>query len=185
VNGAPRALARRYARALLEAAGGEALALRDELRAFGPVVSDHRELRRVLLSPAVGSEPRRRVLAAVAEHCGASPLLRRLLDLLASRDRLGLLPDLVEEYAEAANSAHGIVSAEAVSAVPLAEAQRRALAAAVGDKVELRCRVDGALVGGVLVSVGGTTYDGSVRTRLAALRRRLASPSAGTSGGAS
>jgi F-type H+-transporting ATPase subunit delta len=185
VNGAPRALARRYARALLEAAGPEALALRDELRAFGPVVDGHRELRRVLADPSVGSEARRRVLAAVAERAGASPLLRRLLDLLAARDRLGLLGDLVEAYAEVANAANGIVSAEVVSAVPLGDVQRQSLAAAVGDRVELRCRVDTALVGGVLVKVGGTTYDGSVRTRLAALRRRLASPSPGTPAGAS
>jgi F-type H+-transporting ATPase subunit delta len=183
VSGA-RALAQRYARALLEAAGPDALGVRDELRALVPLVEGHRELRRVLQDPALGTEPRRRVLAAVAERAGASPLLRRLLDLVVARDRVSLLPDLAEAYAELANAANGVVSAEVVSAVPMAPAQQQGLAAALGGKVELRCRVDPGLVGGLLVHVGGTTYDGSVRTRLAALRRRLASPGPGAPAGA-
>ena len=175
-----RAVAQRYARALLQAAGPDALEVRDELRAFVTLVQTHRELRRVVVDPALGTEPRRRVLAAVAEGASVSPLVRRLLDLVASRDRVSLLPDLCEAYAELANQAHGIVSAEVVSAVPLPEQQRQCLAAALGGRVELRCREDAGLVGGLLVRVDGTTYDGSVRTRLAALRRRLASPGPGT-----
>lgn len=189
MSGAPRVLARRYARALLDVAGREgattALALRDELRALAPLVSGHAGLRRALLHPGLGAERRRRVLAALAERAGASVLLRRLLDLLASRDRVALLPDVVEAYAELANASWGIVSAEAVSAVALPEAQGRALAAALGGAVELRTRVDPALVGGLLVRVGGRTYDGTVRARLAALRRRLAATGPGSSARAS
>jgi F-type H+-transporting ATPase subunit delta len=80
------------------------------------------------------------------------------------------------------------VSAEAVSAVTLPEAQRRALAAALGgavELVELRTRVDPALIGGLLVQAGGRTYDGTVRTHLAALRRRLAAIGPGSSARAS
>jgi F-type H+-transporting ATPase subunit delta len=185
VTGAPRALARRYARALLDVAGDEALALRDEIRTFGRLVEGHPALRRVLLHRALGEDPRRRVLVAVAEQAGASALLRRLVDLLASRDRLSLLPDVVEAYAELANAAHGVVSAEVVSAVPLASGQREALATALGRSVEVRSHVDPGVVGGLVVRVGGTTYDGTVRTRLAALRRRLASPGPGASARAS
>ena len=178
MSGAPRALARRYARALLDVAGREGreatLALRDELRAFAGVVSGHPELQRALRRPELGTDQRRRVLSALAERAGAPALLRRLVDLLASRDRVALLPDVVEAYAEFANAAAGIVSAEAVSAVALPEAQRRALAAALGDAVALQERVDPEVLGGVLVRVGGKTYDGTVRTRLAALGRRLA-----------
>jgi F-type H+-transporting ATPase subunit delta len=189
VSRAPRALARRYARALLEVAGREGvdapLALRDELRAFSPLISGHAGLRRALLDPGLGAEPRRRVLAALAERAGASVLLRRLLDLLASRDRVALLPDVAEAYAELANAARGIVSAEAVSAVALPEAQARALAAALGRAVELRTRVEAGLIGGLLVRTGGKTYDGTVRTRLAALRRRLGAIGPGSSARAS
>jgi F-type H+-transporting ATPase subunit delta len=187
VTGTVRALARRYARALFDAAahwGPEApLALRDELRAFAPLLSGHAELRHALSHPGLGVEPRRRVLAALAERAGASVLLRRLLELLATRDRALLLPDIAEAYADIANAASGVVSAEAVSAVALPEAQARALAVTLGGPAgpaELRRRVDPELIGGLLVRVGGKTYDGTVRTHLAALRRRLAATSPGS-----
>jgi F-type H+-transporting ATPase subunit delta len=182
VTGAPRALARRYARALLDVAERQgpnaALALRDELRAFAPIVAGHPELQRALVHPGVGSEAKKRLLAAVAEQAGASTLPRRLLEVLAERDRAGLLEDVVEAYAGLANAAQGIVSAEAVSAVALPDPQRRALAAALGDAVELRTRVEPQVLGGLLVRVAGKTYDGTVRTRLDSLRRRLAAPGA-------
>ena len=187
MTGTVRALARRYARALFEAAaqqGGQApLALRDELRAFAPLLASHAELRHALSHPGLGAEPRRRVLAALADRAGASVLLRRLVELLATRDRALLLPDIAEAYADIANAASGVVSAEAVSAVALPEAQARALAVTLGGPAgpaELRRRVDPELIGGLLVRVGGKTYDGTVRTHLAALRRRLAATSPGS-----
>jgi F-type H+-transporting ATPase subunit delta len=188
VTGTVRALARRYARALFDAAARQGpevpLALRDELRAFGPVLTGHAELSHALQQPGLGAEQRRSVLAALADRAGASVLLRKLVELLASRDRVALFPDVVEAYAELANAARGVVMAEAVSAVALPEAQARALAVALGGPsgpAELRCRVDPELVGGVLVQVGGKTYDGTVRTRLASLRRRLAATGPGPS----
>jgi len=192
VTGTVRALARRYARALFDAAARQGpqtpLALRDELRAFAPLLAGHAELRHALQQPGLGAEPRRRVLAALAGRAGGSVLLRRLVELLASRDRVALLPDVALAYAEIANAARGVVSAEAVSAVALPEAQARALAAALGGPggpAELRCRVDPDLIGGLQVTVGGKTYDGTVRTHLRALRRRLAATSPGSSARAS
>jgi len=192
VTGTVHSLARRYARALFDAArreGGDApLGLRDELRAFAPLLTGHDELRRAILHPGLGAEPRQRVLAALADRAGASVLLRRLVALLATRDRMALFPDLVEAYADVANAASGVVSAEAVSAVALPEAQARALAATLGGPAgpaELRRRVDPELIGGLLVRVGGKTFDGSVRTQLAALRRRLAADGPGSAARAS
>lgn len=185
MTGTPRALARRYARALLDVADRQgpnaALSLRDELRAFAPIVTGHPELRRALLHPGLGSEAKKRLLAAVADRAEASTLLRRHLDVLAARDRVALLEDVAEAYAGLANAAQGIVSAEAVSAVALPDPQRQALAAALGDAVELRTRVEPRVLGGLLVRVGGKTYDGTVRTRLDTLRQRLSASSPGPS----
>jgi F-type H+-transporting ATPase subunit delta len=185
---APRALARRYARALLDVARrrgeGATLALRDELRGFAALVTGHAALHRALLHRGLRAEQRQRLLAAVATKAGASELLGRLLDLLSSRDRVAILPDVAEAYGALANAARGVVSAEVVSSHPLPEAQKRALASALGAgaAVELRTRVEPRVMGGVLVRVDGRTYDGTVRARLAALRRRLAVPGSGASG---
>lgn len=181
----PRALARRYAKALLDVAAtqdpGAPGSLAGELSGFAALFEQSDELRRALQNPALGAEPRRRVLAGIAAHARCSPLLCRLLELLATHDRVALLPALAEEYSEALHAREGRVSAEAVTAVPLAEVSRAALAQAlcttVGRTVELKARVDPAVLGGVLVKVGGRTYDGTVRARLAALRQRLASGS--------
>jgi F-type H+-transporting ATPase subunit delta len=177
----PSTLGRRYARALLAVAGATGadavLALRDELRAFTPLLEGHAELRAAILHPGVPAEQKRRLLAKLAARGGASTFLRRLLDLLAARDRIALLPDVVDAYAELANATRGVVAAEVASAVPLPEEQKRALATALrgeGADVELRARVEPELMGGLLVRTGGKTYDGSVRMRLAALKRRLA-----------
>jgi F-type H+-transporting ATPase subunit delta len=75
------------------------------------------------------------------------------------------------------NAHRGAVAAEAVTAVPLDEAQTRALVEtlrrATGKEVELRSRTDAALLGGLVVRMAGRTYDGSVRGRLKSLRERL------------
>jgi F-type H+-transporting ATPase subunit delta len=163
------------------ASGGKgALALRDELRAFVPQLDVHPQLRRALAHPALAAEQKRRLMLALADAAQVTPLVKRLLELLSTRDRLALLPDVVEAYAELYGAAHGVVAAEAISAVPLAEEQRKALEAALKGAysgVELRTRVDPALVGGLVVRAFGRTYDGSVREHLAALRRRLAASS--------
>jgi F-type H+-transporting ATPase subunit delta len=182
VSPAPRTLARRYARALIDVAGASGgakagLALRDELRAFATQLDGHPQLRKALAHPALAAEQKRRVVAALAEAAKAGPLVKRLIALLSARDRLALLGDVAEAYADLANAAHGVVAAEVLSAVPLGDRQRKALEAALAGGaagVELRTQVEPALLGGLLVRVGGRTYDGSVREQLAALRRRLA-----------
>jgi F-type H+-transporting ATPase subunit delta len=178
---APRALARRYARALLEVATADGakvvLALRDELRGFVPQLAAHAQLKLALAHPRLGADQKRRLVLALAERAKVSPLVKRLVELLSTRDRLTLLAAVAEEYAELANEAQGVVAAEAVTALPLAAAQKKALESALkgsASSVELRECLDPALVGGLVIRAFGRTYDGSVRTRLLALRRRLA-----------
>jgi F-type H+-transporting ATPase subunit delta len=185
VRRVPRALARRYARALLEVATGPSRPgragperLRAELDGAAELLRRHRALRLVLTHPAVSAEKKRRVASAVWGRAGASELLLRLLDLLASRDRVELLAEIGREFADAWNAARGRVAAEALCAAPLEAAEAAALREALGRlsglAVELRERVDPALLGGLLVRMEGRTYDGTVRTRLRALRRQLA-----------
>jgi F-type H+-transporting ATPase subunit delta len=178
VTAGQRALAQRYARALVAVASTQstedAVGFRGELDAFVRMVEGNPALRATLLHPTLRPDARQRVLTALCERVGASGLLLRTLLLLSEHDRLEILPALAEAYGERLNVERGILSAEVASATPLGEGQRRALEAALGGAVELRSRVDPGLVGGLVVRVAGKTYDGSVRGRLEALRRRLA-----------
>jgi F-type H+-transporting ATPase subunit delta len=176
--------ARRYARALLEVAAAQKLdlaALATELAQAASVLQGSEELQRALTHPALPVERRKKVAEAVFE--GASPLLARLLGLLLERDRLELLADVSRLFTLLWNEERGVLTAEAITAVALGPEQKgalgKALANATGKKVELSARVDPSLLGGVLVRMGGRTYDGSVRARLQALRDTLSGRPAG------
>ena len=170
---------RRYARALLDVAleKGQAEPLRDELFALADLLAGHSDLASLLTNPAVSAERKKKLAAAVAARAKVSELSARLLAILGERDRLAELPNVAAAYAKLWNAHRGVVAAEAVSAQPLDAAQAKsveqALASLTGRAVELKSRVDPALVGGMLVNIEGRTYDGSVRARLLALRRRL------------
>ena len=126
------------------------------------------------------SGPRRRAaVAAILDRDGSiTPAVARLLLLLAERDRIRLLPQILEAYRERLLAHRRIVRAEVVTAVPLPEERRRAveagLAAATGLTVAMEVRVDPSIVGGVVARIGSTVYDGSVVRQLARLRERLA-----------
>jgi F-type H+-transporting ATPase subunit delta len=171
------AAARRYARALLDVAQeGEPAAVRDELRAARTLLEQHAGLAEALAHPALPAGKKLGLLRAVVKDELSPPVLR-LLELLVERGRVGLLPAIESAYAVLFNAQRGVAQAEVVSAAPLGADERRALQAALerasGLGVELAMREDPALLGGLLVRLGGRSYDGSVRGRLRALRALL------------
>jgi F-type H+-transporting ATPase subunit delta len=181
LTGSSRTAARRYAEALLDVATSTKAspeALRRELREAVALLRDHKELAVALSHPALGSEGRKKLVAGVWGKAKASPLFLRLLDLLASRNRLSLLPAIAEIFSARWNAGRGVASAEAVAAVELDAGRQKVLAEALkkatGNEVELETRVDPAVLGGLRVTVGGHTFDGTVRAQLQSLRRRLA-----------
>ncbi len=180
-KGASRLVARRYARALLDvvqAKGGPAdgpAAVRAALEGACALLEQNAELRRALTHPGVPVPARKKVAAAVFGQ--APEVVRRLLQLLVERDRVDILPAVAEAFVEAWNEGRGVVSAVAVSAVELDPAQKQALSEALekvsGKTVELQTKVDASVLGGLRVTLGGRTLDGTVETQLLSLRRRL------------
>jgi F-type H+-transporting ATPase subunit delta len=182
-----RPVARRYSRALLAAvndphrAKGEgapvAESVAKELRESAELLERTPALKQALFDPLLPAARKRALVEAVWGKAGASPLLLRLLVLLVQNGRLDLLPEVEVAFRTAWNAERGVVEAEAVTAVPLADAQRSALAKALGGisglGVDLETRLDPGILGGVLVKMGGKSYDGTVRGRLKAMKSRL------------
>src|SRR5262245_8204688 len=122
-----RTLARRYSGALfdvlrkqgnLESAERDLLAMRD-------LVVGHDQLRRVLETPAVSMQKKRAVLEAILAKIGSvSPEVKRMLLMLADRDRLSLLPEIATAFSERTMAARKVQPAEVVTAVPLDDARR-------------------------------------------------------------
>lgn len=182
MRGGSGALAHRYARALLEVVvetKADGQAVRADLDAAARMFQDHPELLRVLQNPAVGAEAKKKVLSAVWATVAPLGLTERLVDLLVARDRLPLLRGIAEAYAGIWNERRGFVAAEAVTALALSGPQRDALVEALrkgsGLAIDLLERVEPEVLGGLLVRLGGKTYDGTVRGRLGALRALLQS----------
>jgi F-type H+-transporting ATPase subunit delta len=180
VTAGSRAVARRYARALWDVALGEGdpASTREGLIEARGLIEGHPELLAALTRRGLSGERKAALVSAVAGRTGLPPLVRHLLDLLAARDRVGLLGAIEEGFVERWNAHRGVMAAAAVSARPLSPEQRAAVAEAVGravgGRIELSAAVDPSLVGGVMLRMGGRTFDGTVRGRLRALRERLA-----------
>ena len=175
----PRTAAARYARALMDVASKEADVDRvgQELDDFVALLQRHAALDRVLMNPAVPTPRKRAAMAELTRLAGVTPVVSKLLVLLAERDRLVLLNDMVTAYREILLDRHNVVRAEVTSAAPLEAKKTKAiekrLATLTGKRVSMVMKVDKDIVGGVVARVGSTVYDASIATQLKKIRERL------------
>ncbi len=176
-----RTAAIRYARALFEVAVREQADLdriERELAGFLALFDEHATLKKVLLNPAVPVPRKRAAVADLTARAGTVTILAKLLTLLAERDRLIVLPDLVAAYRERLLDYRKVVRAELTTALPLGDGEAQAieqrLARATGRTVTLSTTVDPSIIGGMVAKVGSTVYDGSVTRQLQKMKQRLA-----------
>jgi len=175
-----RAAARRYARALFDVSLEQADPQQAgrEIDAFAELMRANAELGRVLTSPAVPAARKRAAVEALVARLAPSPVVSKLLVLLAGRDRLVLVPDVAASFRERLLDHQQVVRAEVTSAVPLSEESvtklTRSLARVTGRDVLVETKVDEAILGGVVAKVGSVVFDGSVTRQLERMRARLA-----------
>jgi F-type H+-transporting ATPase subunit delta len=176
-----RTAAHRYARALFDVGLREQQdldGLERQLNAFLELLRQHPSLEKVLLNPAVPTPRKRDAVAALVPRLGLQTIVAKLLVLLAERDRLIVLPDLVVSFRDRRLDYQKVARAEVTTAVPLPESRaaaiERSLAQATGRTVTLVTRVDPSIIGGLVARVGSTVYDGSVATQLQKMRQKLA-----------
>jgi len=172
--------ARRYAAALFDVThkSGSVEAVGQSLAQLQALISGHPELSRALASPAIPATVKRDILLAVVDAVGGVPAeIRRMLAMLADRDRLAELPELAAAFALRLMDAKRILQADVVTAVPLSDASRAALTEALGratgKSVSITERVDPAIIGGVIAKVGSFVYDASLMRQLERMRDTL------------
>jgi F-type H+-transporting ATPase subunit delta len=175
-----RAAGTRYARALFDVAIKEAdiEQVGRDLAGFAGLVAGNDLLARVLSNPAIPAARKRAVVEQLLAKAGnVSPVVVKLLGLLADRDRLVLLPDIAAGYRNRLMDHAKVVRAEVVTAVPLpadrVAALQRGLAGATGLDVQLETRVDASIIGGAITRIGSTVYDGSVARQLEKMKEAL------------
>ena len=179
-------LAQKYAQAPYELAQEQQCLPRvlQELEAVADSVQTQKELSVFLFHPRVDGAVKKETLQQIFGE--VSELVHKFLCLLIDKRREALLPALVTEFRALAHAAQNMVEADVVTAIPLQERQKEALAARLGamtgKTVLLRQRQDASLIGGAMVYIGGKRIDGSVKGQLERLKRNLASQDAMKSG---
>lgn len=172
-------IAGRYALALFELAkeSGALMALESDADALGAVLTESPELAAMIASPVVNRDEQSAAMAAVADQMGLSVLTKNTLALMAQKHRLFVLPQLVQDLKSRIAVEKGEVTADVASATVLTAGQRDALVAAlkanVGKDVKLNTTVDESLIGGLIVKLGSTMIDTSVKAKLAALQNAM------------
>lgn len=171
----------RYARALDEVVTEQKLSrasVKTQLQDFQATLSESAELREVLQNPSIEADQKLRLLDALASRLGMDRTVRNFVAVVIAHLRLHELPEMIEAYLQRADEDNGVAEAEVTSARPLDEAGRRTLEASIaqltgGSSVRAVYREDPALLGGAVIRVGSTVYDGSVRGQLEQMKQRM------------
>jgi F-type H+-transporting ATPase subunit delta len=186
-----RTAALRYARALFDvvateerdrrsdAAGIDAAlqAAERQLASFADLFTQHETLAKVLINPAVPAPRKRAAVTELLREMKIASPAGKLLVLLAERDRLALLPEIMAAYRQRLLDHQDVVRAEITTTTPLAADRAKAieqrLARATGRQVTLVARVDPSIIGGVVTRIGSIVYDGSVTRQLQKMKEQL------------
>jgi F-type H+-transporting ATPase subunit delta len=176
----------RYARALAAVISDQQLdliAAQGQLESFANLLDESVELREVLQNPSIPEAQKLKVLDALAPRLGLSRPIRNFIAVLTHHQRLHQIRDMIAAYANIADEDSGIAEVEITTARPLDPDNRRLLEKQVArlagePRIQATYREDPSLLGGAVVKLGSTVYDGSVRGQLEQMRQRLATAGA-------
>ena len=149
------------------------------LREIARLVAESEDLRRVWENPAVPADQKRKLLDAIMQREGIERHVRNLVALLIDHRRVQFLPRIVEQFEKELDAQLGFADAQISSARELADAEKHSLEAQVGKitgkKVRARYGLDPSLLGGAVVRIGSTIYDGSVKGQLERIKEAISS----------
>lgn len=176
----PSAILGRYARSLAEVVFEENIEpkVTADLGIYGEIFNAVPELPDVFHSPAVPRETKEKLLGELMSQYPVHPVTSNFLKILLQHNRIRFLDEIRKSYLKSVNESKGIVSARVTAAAPLSgdELKKLAdgLAGITGKLVSVEQQTDPGLLGGIVVQMGSTIFDGSIRTQLAEMKRRLA-----------
>ncbi len=171
-------LAQVYARALFEVAleRGKLDELREQLAQFADALSEHRELAVFFFSPYFSTTEKTQALGGLLD--GADEALLNFLGLLIDNHRMPVIFRIRQEYERLWDDENKTLPVEITSAIALDEATTESLGRTIGEragrKIALAARVDPDILGGIVIRVGNSILDASIRNRLEQLRRHVA-----------
>ncbi len=179
-------VAKAYAKALYEAAAeGKSQAnltkvcdeIEAQLNQFVTIMGASKEAQVAFASPVTTSKDKVALVGAVTSKAGFSPMVSQFISMLAAKGRLAMMPEVRDVFSEVRLAAEGGITGKLVSAESMTDADVSALSDAfsrkLDRKVAFRVSTDPALLAGVRVTVGGVTYDGTLKSQLDQLRDKI------------
>jgi len=134
-------------------------------------------LRRVLENPSIPGDRKRAVLDAIAMRLGSTRQVRNFIAVLIDHRRLPLFSEILKQLEQELDGRQGFAEAQVSTARQLSDPEKQMLEAEIakltGKKVRARYEQDASLLGGAVVQVGSTIYDGSVKGQLENIREQL------------
>jgi F-type H+-transporting ATPase subunit delta len=170
----------RYAHAFASVAGSVHLdtnAAQQQLDDFSGTLAGSHDLREALANPSITTEQKLKVIDAIAGRIGMYPQVRNFIAVIMDHQRLHELNEIIDEYRTIADEQSHMAEAEITSAYPLNPQDRVELEAQVaklaGGRVRATYHQDPTLLGGAVVRIGSTVYDGSIRSQFQQLKQKL------------
>jgi F-type H+-transporting ATPase subunit delta len=176
-----KALAERYAGALVDVAieKKQADQVKQELANFAAIIRESPDLQAFLSNPSLARAAKHSAIDAIVARMGASRTLRNYLFVIVDQRRAGMLIEIEQAFSRLLDARQGITQASVTSATELTKQERAELGVALGkltgEKVQAHFATYAGLIGGSVVRIGSTIYDGSVRTQLERMRARMIS----------
>jgi F-type H+-transporting ATPase subunit delta len=135
------------------------------------------QLRRVLENPSIPGDRKRAVLDAITARLGAARQVRNFVAVLTDHRRLPLFSEILKQLERELDDRQGFAEAQVRTARPLADQEKQLLEAEItkliGKGVKAKYEQDATLLGGAVVQIGSTIYDGSVKGQLEQIREKL------------
>lgn len=174
------AVTSRYARALTDVVVERKLdsaKVMAQLESLAEALKSTPQLRNVWDNPSVPADQKRKVLDAITNSLGADKMVRNFVAVLIDNRRIGALPEIARQFRSELLARMGVAEAEVTTIRELSPDEKRELEAQVakltGKQVQARYATDQAILGGAIIRIGSTIYDGSVKGQLRRLKEAL------------
>lgn len=169
----------RYARSLADVAFEDKIEdqVTEDLKSYDEIFRAVPDVLEVLDSPAVPRESKAALLDELVKQYPVNLITANFLHILLQHNRIRHFSQILEAFLDSVNERKGIVSATVTASVPLSMEELKRieerLSKITGKHVNVEPQTDGDLLGGIVVQMGSTVFDGSIRTQLADMKRRL------------
>ncbi len=176
----PSAILGRYARSLADVVFEENAVdkVTEDLKTYGEIFKAVPDLLETFQSPSVPRDNKEKLLGELMAQYPVSPIAANFLRVLLDHNRIRYFQNILEGFLKAINERVGIVSARVTAAAPLSPQEQKRLeqrlAGITGKLTSVEYQTDEGLLGGIVVQIGSTVFDGSIRTKLSEMKRRLA-----------